>query len=164
MLAFWRIRLVNKEMSNPQILVDFTTNKTLENEAERLGIPLWFCWHKTSFTKPRKNGGYIINLSDDGQMGTHWVSLWKQRDQYAYFDPFGFPPPEEVERLIPKYYYNESVIQDPADGGCGAYGIEFLQWMNESSGSVRKKFQEFLNTWKPNFKKNRKLLARRAQD
>lgn len=150
---------------NP-IDADFTTNNVLEDEAERLGIPLWFCWHKTGFTKPKKNGGYIINLSDAGDPGTHWVSLWKNRDQYAYFDPFGFPPPMQVEKVIPKYYYNESVIQDPTYGGCGSYAIEFLQHMNETRGmgSVKKRFQDFINTWHPNFKANRRRLIARARD
>jgi len=150
---------------NP-ILSDYTTNNTLEDEAERLGIPLWFCWHKTSFTKPKKNGGYIINLASDGKMGTHWTSLWKDRDQYAYFDPFGFPPPEEVEDKIPKYYYNEQVIQDPNNGMCGGYAISFLEWMNESKGkgSVKKRFQTFLNLFNPNFKFNKKVATRLLTD
>lgn len=148
------------------IVSDYTTNTILEKEAARLGIPLWFCWHKTSFTKPRRNGGYIINLSDDGQLGTHWTALWKEGNKYAYWDPFGFPPPQEVEGVIPSYFYNESVIQNPTSGGCGAFAIEFLQWMNNSrgSGSVKKRYQNFINTWKPNFRRNKKLLARRALD
>lgn len=116
------------------ILADYTTNRTLEDEAERLHIPLHFCWHKTSFTKPKKNGGYIINLAPQGKPGTHWTALWKDRDQIAYFDPFGFPPPEEIEDRIGKYYYNEKVIQDPQEGLCGGYCIAFLEFMNESKG------------------------------
>jgi len=148
------------------ILADYTTNRTLEDEAERLKIPLHFCWHKTSFTKPKKNGGYIINLAPQGKPGTHWTCLWKDRDQIAYFDPFGFPPPEEVEERIGKYYYNEKVVQDPSEGMCGGYCIAFLEFMNESKGmgSVKKRFQTFINLFNPNFKFNKKVAMRLLTD
>jgi hypothetical protein len=148
------------------ILADYTTNRTLEDEAERLKIPLHFCWHQTSFTKPKKNGGYIINLAPQGKPGTHWTCLWKDRDQIAYFDPFGFYPPEEVEERIGKYYYNEKVVQDPSEGMCGGYCIAFLEFMNESKGmgSVKKRFQTFINLFNPNFKFNKKVAIRLLTD
>lgn len=146
------------------IAQDFTTNKTLEAEARRLGIPLNYCWHKTNFPCPTKDGGYIINLADEGEVGTHWTALWREGTQFVYFDSFGFVPPLEVEAQLPKYLYNSSIVQDWKFGGCGSYCIEFLQYMNQGTQSVRKRFQDFLNLFHENFRKNRAVLRRLEKD
>lgn len=138
---------------------DYTTNSVIEAEAQRLGIPLHFCWHKDGFTKPTQDGLYIINLADSGTPGTHWTALWKEGKQYCYFDSFGFPPPLEVEEWLPKYLYNATVIQSPDDGGCGSYSLEFGEWMTRNAQMpINTRFQAFLNLWYENFQKNRRVL------
>ena len=151
--------------SGGAISQDFTTNKTLEDEARRLGIPLNYCWHKTSFPRPTQDGGYIINLADEGKAGTHWTALWREGNEFVYFDSFGFVPPLEVEAQLPKYLYNATIIQDWEFGGCGSYCIEFLQYMNEHGAvPLRKRFQDFLNLFHQNYRKNRAVLRRLEQD
>lgn len=151
--------------SRQLIKKDYTTNFTIEAEAQRLGIPLWFCFHKDTFPKPVRDGAYIINLADSDQEGTHWCALWKEGKAYCYFDSFGFPPPLDVEKWLPKYLYNATVIQNPEDGGCGSYSLEFTQWMNEHRNTpVKPRFQAFLNLWHENFKKNRRVLRGLERD
>ena len=36
-----------------------------------------------------KNGGYIINLDENSDIGTHWVALYVQNNNVTYFDAFG---------------------------------------------------------------------------
>ena len=36
-----------------------------------------------------KNGGYIINLDENSDIGTHWVALYVQNNNVTYFDSFG---------------------------------------------------------------------------
>ena len=37
-----------------------------------------------------KDGAYIINLDDKNSKGTHWVSLFIDRNVAVYFDSFAF--------------------------------------------------------------------------
>jgi hypothetical protein len=149
------------QSSRELIKKDYTTNTTLEEEAHRLGIPLHFCWHKDKLPRLTKDGLYIINLADEGDPGTHWTALWKEGKEYCYWDSFGFVPPLEVEEKLPKYWYNATIIQDPGDGGCGSYCIEFGEFMNDNRGMpVKKRFQAFLNLWFDDFRKNDRILKR----
>ena len=36
-----------------------------------------------------KNGAYVINLDEYSDIGTHWVTLYVQNNDVAYFDFFG---------------------------------------------------------------------------
>ena len=36
-----------------------------------------------------KDGGYVINLNDKNSKGTHWVSLFIDRNSAVYFHSFG---------------------------------------------------------------------------
>ena len=36
-----------------------------------------------------KNGAYVINLNEYSDIGTHWVTLYVQNNDVAYFDFFG---------------------------------------------------------------------------
>ena len=154
------------QSSRQLIKKDYTTNRVLEAEARRLGIPLWFCWNKDAFTQPIRDGLYIVNLANSGQPGTHWTALWKENNRYCWFDSFGFPPPEEVEQFLPRgYLYNATVIQDVSKGFCGGYCIEFGEWMNgHRSMPVQRRFQSFLNVWNENFAKNARILKKLQQN
>lgn len=137
---------------------DYTTNHTLRKHAKKLGVPLNFVWHKDKLKTPSKDGLYILNLADEGKEGTHWVGLFKEGNAFAYFDPFGFRAPLEVERYVPTYIFNDEVIQDPRYGGCGSYVLEFGEWMHKRGGAFKKRFQDFLSKFNPDVKKNRSVL------
>ena len=36
-----------------------------------------------------KNGAYVINLDEHSDIGTHWVALYVQNNNIAYFNSFG---------------------------------------------------------------------------
>ena len=39
--------------------------------------------------KKIKDGAYVINLDDYADVGTHWIALFCNRNEIAYFDSFG---------------------------------------------------------------------------
>ena len=46
------------------------------------------CFSKNNLARI-KDGGYVINLDNEKSKGTHWVSLYIDRNTAAYFDSFG---------------------------------------------------------------------------
>ena len=48
-----------------------------------------------------KDGLYVINLDDKSRKGTHWVSLFTDRNTVVYFDSFGirYIPQEELNKI-----------------------------------------------------------------
>ena len=36
-----------------------------------------------------KDGAYVIYLDEYSDIGTHWVALYVQKDNFTYFDSFG---------------------------------------------------------------------------
>lgn len=152
------------ETTNPSIQDDYTTNHTLKREAKRIGVPLNYVWYKNKLKKPTKNGLYILNLQDEGNSGTHWISFWLEDGEVAFFDPFGFRAPLEVERFFPNYIFNDEVIQDYRAGGCGSYVLEFGQYMNENKNkSLRIRFRDFLKLFSKDPTKNRAILRKLEQ-
>ena len=51
--------------------------------------------------KQMKDGGYVINLDEYADVGTHWIALFCKRSEVAYFDSFGVEHiPEEIKKSI----------------------------------------------------------------
>ena len=48
-----------------------------------------------------KDGAYVINIDDKRSTGTHWVSLFVDRNTAVYFDSFGieYIPPEVLNQI-----------------------------------------------------------------
>ena len=49
-----------------------------------------------------KDGAYVINLDDRNSKGTHWVSLFIDKNLAIYFDSFGieYIPQEVLNQLL----------------------------------------------------------------
>ena len=51
-----------------------------------------------------KDGGYVINLDEYSDIGTHWVALYVNNNSVTYFDSFGVEHiPKEIKTLIDRY-------------------------------------------------------------
>ena len=37
----------------------------------------------------KKDGGYVINLDEYADVGTHWIALFRRRIEIVYFNSFG---------------------------------------------------------------------------
>lgn len=154
-----------------------TTNFQLEDACKEYRIPLVGVFSKNELKDVTlAEGGYIINMCDSHDEngnplgGTHWVACWveKQRNdgqvRSCYFDSFGVAPPVAVQRFLGRlrpYPYCTFQIQNINSGVCGYYCLEFLWFMKTERlkyPTVDSRFDEFLERYSYNPKKNRRLL------
>jgi hypothetical protein len=77
----------------------------------------------------KKKGFYVINLDKSTGPGSHWCVIYKGIKTF-YFDSFGFPTAEEIEKVIKPYIYSTTQIQDINSSSCGYYVILFIMYFN----------------------------------
>lgn len=161
------------------------SNLDLLNAAQKYKIPLRDVRSKDMLPHDNaseafgtlRQGGYIVNLQDSHDSngnrlgGTHWVAFYlvidsrSGRRRMVYFDPFGFEPPLEVQKLaetlrsIP-LKYSKIQVQSLESSICGYYCLYFVWFMRHARyGTIYSKFETFLKKWdKKNPEKNRKIL------
>jgi hypothetical protein len=141
------------------------SDSDLESMAKKLGIPLIDIITKDQLPKHKVNGAYIINLQDstDGN-GTHWI-LAKifDKKKALYFDSFGQPLPLEVLHFLRHYKpvpYSNRDIQNIDSSRCGLYCIACDRYMNTvRRRSMLEQFDDFLNMFTADTKKNDKILV-----
>ncbi len=151
-----------------------TTNIDLLNYASKYKLPVSILMNN-EFKHPH-NGYYILNLENNGQMGSHWVALICQKDKCFYFDSFGAPPTNNVHlRLKQRYkkvYMNNSIIQDLKSNMCGWFCIGLLLYVflhtseskprlgNKVSGKLEllTACDQFLNMFDDNTERNNTIL------
>lgn len=115
------------------------TNIDIEEIMKGLRVPLVGVFPKDTLPKtPRDNGFIVMNMSDVGEVGTHWVGLALIGDTPVYYDPFGIAPPTEVVRFFDKYkplIYNTNQIQDIKDTYCGWSVVAWAYYMFAGRGN-----------------------------
>ena len=133
------------------------TNFDIEKMCQKYELPLVGVYCKDQLPELER-GSYYINLqnSDEGD-GTHWC-LAKVEDQAIWFDPFGLPPPIEVDKWLGKYSWNPVQIQSVNTTECGWYCL-FADHYLTDGGSFRK----FCNSWDTPIK-NLSLLKSKFHD
>jgi len=99
-----------------------------------------------------KYGGYILNL--DPKSG-HWVAVYiaKDSDYSYYFDSYGLVPPEPVKWLSQKMkkkdvVFSNKQVQALNSHFCGQFCLLFLHYLNNTKGTYRQRFENFLNNFK----------------
>ena len=106
---------------------------------------------------------YVINLDDKNSKGTHWVSLFIDRNVTIYFDSFGieYIPLEVLNKIKDKSITpNIFRIQDNESIMCGFYFIAFIEYM-----LARKTLLDYTNLFSPNdYKKNDKIIYNYFKD
>ena len=104
-----------------------------------------------------KDGKYVINIDDKNSKGTHWVSLFINKNTAAYFDYFGIEqiPQEVINKIKDKLITHNIVgIQDNEFIMCGFYCIAFIEYIVGG-----KKLLDCTNLFSPNdYKKNDKII------
>ena len=79
-----------------------------------------------------KDQAYVINLDDRNSKGTHWVSLFIDRNLAVYFDSFriDYIPQEVLNKIKDKSVtHNIFRIQDNKSVMCEFYCIAFKEYM-----------------------------------
>ena len=97
------------------------------------------------------------NLDDKKSKGTHWISLFIDRNTTVYFDPFGteYIPHEILNKISDKLIArNIFRIQDNDSIMCGFYCIAFIEYM-----LAEKTLLHYTNLFSPNgYEKNSKII------
>jgi hypothetical protein len=141
------------------MLDDITSRNTLIEEFKRFRIPVHFMDYDEKFKKPKEVGGYVINLGNEQNSGTHWTALWYDGENEYYWDPYGFPPPQRVVDEVGDYYFNNTVIQDVLDGRCGLYVFMFLYHMTYGKGKTGPKYKRFLKKFSKQPRRNYNIIG-----
>ena len=139
----------------PHSLTNFEIQKYYQNEPTFNGV-----YSRDNLTEI-KDGAYVINLDEYSDIRTHWVALYVQNNNVAYFDSFGV---EQIRKEI-KVFINRSLssasqnkniktnifrIQTYDSTMCGYFCIGFIDFMLS-----RKTLTKYTNLFPPNnFKKN----------
>ena len=75
----------------PHSLTNSEIQKYYQNEPRFNGV-----FSRNNLPEKIKDGAYEINLDEYADVGTHWIALFCDRNEIAYFDSFG------VQHLLKK--------------------------------------------------------------
>ena len=123
-----------------------------ENEPRFNGV-----FSRKNLHKILNDGAYLINLDEYGDLGTHWIALFFNRNEIVDFDSFGV---ERVPEEIKGFVENKNIIvnifrvkaNDPVM--CGYFCIGFIDFI-----LAGKKLTDFTNMFSPHdFKKNDAII------
>ena len=79
-------------------------------------------------------GAYVINLDEYADVGTHWIALFCNRNETAYFDSFVVGhTPEEIKEFIKNKNTKANIFQVKANDSvmCGYFCIGFIDLAGE---------------------------------
>ena len=80
----------------PHPLTNFEIQKYYKNEPRFNGV-----FSRNNLPKKIKDGAYVINLDEYADVGTHWIALFCNRNEFIYFDSFGIEHiPEEIKEFV----------------------------------------------------------------
>ena len=85
----------------PHHLTNFEIEKYYKNEPRFNGI-----FSRNNLPKKINDVAYLISLDEYADVGTHWMALFYNKNQIAYFDSFGF---EHVLEEIKKFVGNKNI-------------------------------------------------------
>ena len=74
----------NGFLMTPHPLTNFEIQKYYQNEPRFNGI-----FSRDILSKKVKHGAYVINLDKYADTGTHWITLFYNKNEIVYFDSFG---------------------------------------------------------------------------
>ena len=79
-----------------------------------------------------KDGAYVINLDEYGDVGTHWIALFCNRSEIGYFDSVGVEHiPEEIKEVVGNKNIMVNIFRVQANNSvmCGYFCIGFNDFM-----------------------------------
>jgi hypothetical protein len=141
------------------------SNFDINDMCNVLDIKLNGIYMKNELNKIKcKSGCYIINMSNTGEAGTHWIALYINKNNAIYSDSFGISPPDQIVlflKNITNISYNRKQIQDVKSSACGFFCILFLYiCLNLDSDDKPDKIIKYMQSlFDPNkLNKNAKIL------
>ena len=104
-----------------------------------------------------KDGAYVINLDEYADVGTHWIDLFCNRNQFVSFNKFGDENvPEEIKEFVgnKKLKANIFLVQANYSLMYGYFCTEFIDFI-----LAGKKLSDFTSFFTPHdFKKNDDII------
>ena len=104
----------------------------------------------------------MINLDDKKRKGTHWVSLFIERNTAAYCHSFEieYIPQEVLSKIKDKSItHNICRMQDNESIMCGFYCIAFIEYM-----LIGKTFLDYAIFFPNDYKNNDKIICKYFKD
>ena len=105
-------------------LTNFEIQKYYENEPRFNSV-----YSRDNLPKKIKDGAYVINLDEYEDIGTHWIALFCNKNEIAYFDNFGVEHiPEEIKEFIGNTKIKANIFRLQANNSimCGYSCIGFI--------------------------------------
>ena len=102
------------------------------------------------------DGAYVINHDTKQSKGTHWVSLFIDRNTDVYFDSFGSEYIPQVLNKIKGKSITQNIFRIRSDDSvmCGFYCIAFIEYIIAGNSLFG-----YTNLFSPNdYKKNDKII------
>ena len=139
-------------------LTNLELERVYQNETRFNNV---FSWN--NLPKKVKNGAYIINLDEYVDVSTHWIALFFNGNEIAYFNSFGVEHvPEEIKKFIAHKNIKANIFRVQANISvmCGYFCIGFINLM-----LVGKKMTNFTNIFSPyDFEKNDNIILCNFKD
>lgn len=118
------------------------------------------CSDELNKLKKTKIMNIIINLETSRQSGSHWVSLYKNNNNYIYCDSYGVSPDKNILQFCKKNLgCNTFIIQNINSTNCGLFCVSFLYYMNTNKGDIYEIANDYVNLFEPNTILNDKILS-----
>ena len=111
----------------PHPLSNFEIQEYYQNEPRFDGV-----FYRNNLPKKMKDGGYVINLDEHADVGTHWVALFCKRIEIVYFDSFGVEHvPEEIKEFIASKNIKANIFRVQSNNSimCAYFCIGFIDFM-----------------------------------
>ena len=148
----------------PHPLTNFELQMYYQNEPRFNGV-----FSRNNLPKKINDGGYIINLDEYADVGTHWIALFYNKNEIFYFDSFGVEHiPEEIKTFV------EEFLDRPSSSASQNKNIKANIFRVQANDSVicgyfcigcidftlaGKKLTDFTNMFSPyDFKKNDDII------
>ena len=142
----------------PHPLTNFERQKYYQNEPSFNGV-----FSRNNLPKKIKDWAYVINLDEYADVGTHWIALFCNKNEIAYFDSFGVEHvPEKIKEFVGNKNIKASIFRVQANDSvmCGYYFIGFIDFM-----PAGKKLIYFTNMFSPHdFEKNDDIILSYFKD
>ena len=133
-------------------LTNFEIQKYYKNKPRFNGV-----FSRNNLPKKIKDEGYVINLDEYADLGTHWIALFCNRTEIVYFDSFGVEHiPEEIKKFIGNKNIKANIFWVQANDSvmCGYFCIGFIDFM-----LAGKKLTDYTNLFSPHdLKKNDNII------
>ena len=136
----------------PHLLTKFEIQKYHQNEPKFNRV-----FSRNNLPKKIKVRAYVINLDEYADVGTHWITLFCNKNEMVYFDNFGVEHvPEEIKKFLGNKNIKANIFRTEANNSvmCGYFRIGFTDFV-----LAGKKLTVYTNLFSPHdFKKTNDII------